>query len=83
MKDAVSRDDFTRARRPHAEILNIFAKTVGDREFATTAAADELLTTDRASETEPVRCGESVRTAGAECAPAPANRFSLFRRRTV
>ncbi|CAE7552764.1 unnamed protein product, partial [Symbiodinium microadriaticum] len=66
---ASRRDDFTRARRPHAEILNIFAKTVGDREFATTAAADELLTTDRASETEPVRCGESVRTAGAECAP--------------
>ena len=39
--------------------------------------------THRASTSEPARGGESVRTAGAECAPAPATHSRLLRRRTV
>ena len=37
----------------------------------------------RTSTTEPALGGESVRTAGAECAPAPASRSGLLLRRTA
>ena len=51
--DAVSRDDFTRARREgwtrvnsrDDEVMTILAKAVGDIEFANTTAAEELILT--------------------------------------
>ncbi|CAE7310537.1 unnamed protein product [Symbiodinium necroappetens] len=59
-------------------------KAFGDLGFATiqqrpTSSAPR----HRASKAEPARCGESVRTAGAECAPVPASRSSLLRRRAA
>ena len=55
--DAVSRDDFSRARREgwirtnsrDAEVMEILAKAVNDVEFANTTAADELIQTARAT----------------------------------
>ena len=55
--DAVSRDDFSRARREgwtrtnsrDAEVMEILAKAVNDVEFANTTAADELIQTTRAT----------------------------------
>ena len=55
--DAVSRDDFSRARREgwirtnsrDAEVMEIMAKAVNDVEFANTTAADELIRTARAT----------------------------------
>ena len=51
--DAVSRDDFSRARREgwtrvnsrDAEVMEILAKAVADIEFANTTAADEMIMT--------------------------------------
>ena len=56
--DAVSRDDFTRARREgwtrvnsrDAEVMAILAKAVGDIEFANTTAAEELILTAGSTE---------------------------------